>query len=104
MTGPGENPPGPVVFVAFRRFAQRRGSVAAEEDLQHDGKPGVGQLKWRAVGGWPMTAGSITPKICGVVLVVGAHVNIAVPVVPIGVSNVVKGEIVGYGIKTTTGR
>ena len=41
-----------------------------------------------------MTRGRITPIIIGIVPVIGAHIDIAVPMVPVGVRTVVEEEIV----------
>ena len=41
-----------------------------------------------------MTRGCITPIIIGIVPEIGAHIDIAVPMVPVGIRIVVKEEIV----------
>ena len=48
-----------------------------------------------------MTRGSITPIIIGIVPVIGAHIDIAVPMVPVGIRTVVEEEIVRGWLEPT---
>ena len=91
QSGAGKAFPAPSYYLTVDAALSRGPLVAAEKGPQHHRQAGVGQLECWAIR---MTGGRITPIIIGVVLVIGAHLDIAVPMITVDVVVVIEEEIV----------